>query len=382
LRFLVVSREFPPVVGGIGTLTRNLIEGLVRRGANGCVLTTASGAASRVPNGFSTVTVAAGARSKIQEAMALWFQICFLWRRDKPEYVLLMAWTVEGIACRLASLFFPIHYVVFVHGTDILRNSSRWRTRFLMKWVIDRADLVVANSRFTAAAISDVSAWREKVSVIHPAVSVGESTALELSEIEAQLNLAGRLVLFTAARLIRRKGQDRVISILPRLVHRFPGVVYVMTGNGPYKGELIERARQCGVSDRVKFLGDVSAKELDALHRRADVFVSPGFFDGGDVEGFGIAFVEAGARGTPVVAGRCGGIPEAVLDGVTGVLIDSANDNELYEALSRLLSDGELREKLGAAGRKRAEELAPARVAEDLLKELVGVKKRSRVLGS
>ena len=114
-------------------------------------------------------------------------------------------------------------------------------------------------------------------------------------------------------------------------------------------------ARELGVADRVRFLTDVPDRDLPALYNGAEVYLGVSRLMEQRVEGFGISLAEASACGVPVVAGRSGGIPEAVRDGETGVLVDAERPEAVAEALGRLLDDPALRARLGAAGRRAVE---------------------------
>jgi phosphatidylinositol alpha-1,6-mannosyltransferase len=115
-------------------------------------------------------------------------------------------------------------------------------------------------------------------------------------------------------------------------------------------------AHKLGVADRVRFLGEVSERDLPALYNLASVYVGPSRrAERLGVEGFGISLVEASACGLPVVAGQSGGIPDAVRDGETGFLIPPEDPAAIAGAVSRLLGDAELAGRIGAAGRRAVE---------------------------
>src|SRR5262249_14775190 len=131
-------------------------------------------------------------------------------------------------------------------------------------------------------------------------------------------------VILTVGSLVERKGQDMIIRALPLIANAVPGVSYLIVGDGPYKANLKTLVTSMGLQDRVVFTGRVSDEELPEFYALSDVFAMPSraCLDSNDVEGFGMVFLEAGATGKPVVAGRSGGIEDAVVDGVTGLLVD------------------------------------------------------------
>jgi len=167
--------------------------------------------------------------------------------------------------------------------------------------------------------------------------------------------LAG--VILTVGRLIERKGHDIVIRAMARLASEFPAARYVVVGDGPRGPYLRDLVASVALQDRVVFVGEVRKEDLPLYYQAADVFamVSRARERQGDVEGFGLVYLEAGACAKPVVAGRSGGVPDAVVDGVTGLLVSPESVEEVADALARLLRDRELAAKLGQAGRQRVE---------------------------
>jgi phosphatidylinositol alpha-1,6-mannosyltransferase len=142
------------------------------------------------------------------------------------------------------------------------------------------------------------------------------------------------------------KGHDVVIEALPLLLRRFPDLVYLVVGRGPERPALEERARRGGVASQVLFAGAVPADELAAHYALATLFVqlsrATSGYDG--LEGFGLTFLEAASHGVVSVAGRSGGVPEAIADGESGLLVSPADPADFAAAAGTLLSDpGELR---------------------------------------
>jgi len=148
-----------------------------------------------------------------------------------------------------------------------------------------------------------------------------------------------------------------VIRLLPRIAAIVPDVVYWIAGGGAEaeRHRLQDVAEAAGVADRIRFLGEVPDDDLPELYAASDVFVMLNrTMPDGDVEGFGIVFLEANACGKPVVGGRSGGAVEAVRDGQTGFLVPEGNDAAAVASIVRLLGDPDLRSRLGETGRRWA----------------------------
>ena len=180
-----------------------------------------------------------------------------------------------------------------------------------------------------------------------------------------------RRVILTIARLVERKGHDMIIRSLSEIAQAVPNVFYAIAGSGPHREALERLVASEGVGDRVQFLGFVPENDLASLYGAADLFamVSREIPDLGDVEGFGIVFLEANAAGTVVLAGRSGGIADAVEDGRSGILVDPESVSDIAAATARLLLSDRVASELINYGGERVRRhfdrrLAAARLLE------------------
>jgi len=165
-------------------------------------------------------------------------------------------------------------------------------------------------------------------------------------------------ILLTVGRLVPRKGCDLVLRSVAELAAEYPGLRYIVAGDGPERARLDGLAQELGIADRIRMLGDVDDLTKWAAYDLCDVFVSPTRLShSADWEGFGIVFLEAALSRRPAIGGRTGGTADAIVDGLTGVLVDPDQRGELSGAIRRLLSDAGLRARLG----RTAEQLARTR---------------------
>jgi phosphatidylinositol alpha-1,6-mannosyltransferase len=163
-------------------------------------------------------------------------------------------------------------------------------------------------------------------------------------------------VLLSVGRLQRRKGHDLMIEALG-LLSRHPqarSLRYVIVGDGQERSRLEAMVDERGVRQYVTFVGEVPGHQLPHYFAACDVFVLPNRIEQNDVEGFGIVFLEAAASGKPTIGGRSCGVPEAVADGVTGLLVEGTDAGELAATVASLINSEPLRRTLGHAGRARA----------------------------
>jgi phosphatidylinositol alpha-1,6-mannosyltransferase len=214
-----------------------------------------------------------------------------LWHR--PDIVFCGHLYMAPLAAVIARLC-KAKLIVQAHGIEAWPRPSR-----AVRWATERADLVLAVSRYTRAQVLSWAAIEpERVSVLPNTVS-GCFTPGDRREARRRFEIGDQRVLLTVGRLAaseRYKGHDRVIKALPALVAAGHDVLYLIAGDGDDRPRLEALARSAGVSNRVRFLGAVGGDDLPDLYRAADVFVMPS-----TGEGFGIAYLEAMACGTPAV---------------------------------------------------------------------------------
>jgi phosphatidylinositol alpha-1,6-mannosyltransferase len=265
-----------------------------------------------------------------------------------------------GLVCRILRMLIYFRYTVTIHAHEVVytgrgrRQSAKRLLRPLQIGVIDAADRVFAVSDFTRGALVAAGVAEARVTVMPNGVDLDELlSAGKDPDIVSRLGLAGRPSILTVARLDIHKGHDTVIRAMPEVLKRVPDAVYVIAGDGPMRRELVGLATAVGVSDHVVFTGNVPRPQILALYEACDVFVMISRIENGSAEGFGIVFLEAGAFSKPVVGGRSGGIPDAVADGRSGLLVDPSSPTEVALAVTRVLTDPELAARLGMQGYER-----------------------------
>lgn len=260
-----------------------------------------------------------------------------------------------GMAARLVGRLWRIPYVVYAHGEDVSGFEQR-SSLFsgIMKRIFMGASAVVCNSRNTADMVMQLGIPTERIVVAYPGVDTARFGVLPQAA-DGAASIPGP-VLLSVGYLIRQKGHETTIRALPQLVKEWPSLRYLIVGDGPEKSRLKSLAVELGVAANVRFLGRVPETQLLEAYRAADVFVQPSVVVDGVTEGYGIAFVEAGAAGLPVIGGRCGGVVEAVVDGVTGLLVTPGDESDFSRAVCSLLRDDDLRRRMGEAGWRLAQE--------------------------
>lgn len=252
-----------------------------------------------------------------------------------------------GTAAWIARRMGGLPYAVIVHGLDLRLAAAHPRKAWLARRVLKGAGIVIANSEHTAR---EIRAFVPGVvpRVITPGVEIGEHSSQSEARRRLALSTEAPLIL-AVARLVPRKGLDRLIEAMSSLP---PEVHLAIVGDGSDRERLQEMARP--LAERVRFVTQASDLDRDDWYSAADIFALPVREEGGDVEGFGIVFLEAAIHGLPAVAGRSGGAVEAILDGRTGLLVDPNEVEAIALALKFLLADPDRRIQMGRAAKERA----------------------------
>ena len=210
-------------------------------------------------------------------------------------------------------------------------------------------DRVVAISAAVHGVLQDAGVPLEKLAIVRSAVDAdGIATQCDRAAFRRAFDLPGRgAVLGMVAQFIPRKGHDLLLEALPAVLKRHPGVHVVLFGQVPLEVQERREAQRRGLAGCLRFAG--FRPDMEALYCALDLLVHPA-----REEGLGVALLQAGAAGVPVVACRAGGIIEVVVHGQTGLLVAPGDAPGLAEAIGRLVASPALRQAMGAAARQRA----------------------------
>lgn len=360
MKTLLVTFDYPPMVGGISTVFGTLWH---RAGNDESLILAPSGrgvAAFDADAPVRTVRFPAlpgsGFLAKLlnSASCAVWFTA--LAARHRPAFVIAGQIRRAGPLAFLWSRLTGKRFGLWVYGGETSPDfaGSQHLTRFLQR-VLRAADPVFTISPFTSRLMVEFGLPADRIVEIPLGVREDLHPAEKDPRYVARHRLDGKLVFVTIARLVERKGIDTTLQALARIDEELPPWRYLVVSDGPYRGELERLCARLGLQERVTFTGFVGEDEIPTYHNLADVFVMPNRAVRGaprsslSVEGFGMVFVDAAACGKPVIAGRSGGAVDAVADGVNGILVKPGDVDDLVGALLRLADPAE-RERLGRAG--------------------------------
>jgi phosphatidyl-myo-inositol dimannoside synthase len=361
LRVLLVSPDFPPAKGGIQRLMHGVVANASRLRAR--VLTLGSEGADefdraghldvrRVWNDRVDRRLAALALNACSTVEAL---------RFRPD-VIVSGHVVASLGALAMKRMLRVPLVQYVHADEF-----RVRARIAAA-AVRRAEAVVAVSTYARELSLSAGAPAERVHVIPPGIDGAAVSSKER---------APRPTLLTIATLLfRYKGHDVMLRALPLVRARVPDVQWVVIGEGPFRPALERGVEAYGLNGSVRLLGKVSDEDRDAWLDRAHLFCMPSRLPTAGVggEGYGIAYLEAAARGLPAIGGDVAGAKDAIAHGETGLLVEPRDHLQLADALTGLLLDPKRVERMGEAARWRASQQSWTRIAaevEDLLMRLV-----------
>jgi phosphatidylinositol alpha-1,6-mannosyltransferase len=359
---MVFSVDYKPQPGGIAEHAHKVAIHLHRAGTPVCVLAPRRDGWRAFDRAQPFATYRVPAIPGLD--LVLYFLSgLFLIRRHRVDIVYCATSHPCALISRMLRWAIRLRFTVTVHAHEVVYSGRSRRAalkrmlRPLQIGVLRSADRVFAVSSFTRDALVKNGVPQAQTALLMNGVDARElDEAPKDTSILDILGIEGRPIILTVARLDIHKGHDVVIKALPSILAGVPDAVYVIVGDGPMRRSLEELSRSCGVSDHVVFVGYVSRAQTLALFAACRVFVMMSRIQNGSTEGFGIVFLEAGVFSKPVVGGRSGGVPDAIVDGETGFLVDPLDEAGVAASVLKLLTNPGLAARMGVAGSRRARE--------------------------
>lgn len=357
MKILIPTVDYPPIEGGISTVALNLSRTLAARGHDVTVV---------APDledmtAFDTAEPVRVVRFPGYDRG--WLRLIPFLRTAWPEAkeadaILAINIAYGGPLAWFVHRRFGTPYVCFAYAYEFLKFERAWPVAAFFRRVYARAQTTIAISTFTRHMLRKFGVDNATMTLALPgapaAHDVGNKAVRALRE---DLHLEDHAFVFSVGRLIPRKGHHTLVSAWPRVLEACPNTHLVVAGRGPELDRCRARAHGLGIEAFVHFLGYVDDDTCAALYHECTLFaLATDDADGGQVEGFGLVFAEAAAYGKASVAGRSGGVPDAVLHEETGLLVPPGDVDATADAIIRLLQDTPLRERLGEAARKRVME--------------------------
>lgn len=355
-KILIITLEFPPTIGGIATYVHDLAASL----QNNQVVVLA-------PEAKDAKDWDALQRYKIIRKKMLFSP--FIWPRWIKLYFLVKNIVkTEKIDILMIHHALPVGYVgiilrkrlpflLFSHGTDIVAGSrTKWK-KLMMAKVVESAEQIIFNSvSLRTRFLNMFPGYEEKSLTLYPCPEHIFFTPPDASAVESlrdKYALRGKQVLLTISRITAGKGFMHLVRMMPEILQKNPNLVWLIVGDGNQRTEMMKEIQQLYLQNIVRYVGQVPHADLPAFYAVADLFVLLTHPEGGTEEGLGLVFLEAGAAGLPIVAGKSGGVDEGVHHGETGYVFDVLTEQlEIMQAILALLADAKKRLDMGVKGKE------------------------------
>jgi O-antigen/teichoic acid export membrane protein/glycosyltransferase involved in cell wall biosynthesis len=296
-------------------------------------------------------------------------QVKGLLKRERPVLIVMGHLDMKLYPLVLYMLENRLPYGLIAHDAEIYFSAHRLNDRVRRGMVVKGAKWIAANSRHTKSLVEAWGVAPERIKIIHPPLS---EQAINLAHGLPRASGNGVYRLVTIARIVQNKGIDIVLRALKILDRNHVPYRYIVAGDGQERASLERLAIELGLQEKVHFAGLISEEDKWHLLQSSDVFVMPSRVNPRlQHEGFGISFLEAAACGIPAIGSTAGGIPDAVVDGATGILVGPESPEKLAEALMFLYRNPEKRDEMGKAGMERARiQFSPRAVAAHFQQEI------------
>ena len=327
--YLIVTRSFPPEVGGM----QNLMWGLARSLSKYNLIKVYADHQEGYEKfdkkvSFSIERVGGAKLLKKYRKSGLINE--FLKNNKKVECIIADHWkSLELIKTSKKK-------ICLIHSKEINHEKgSRLNKRVLN--VLNNVDYVVSNSNYTKELATNIGVSPNKINVINCGVDpVEKIDPKALNEAEKMLkNRKPRLI--TVSRFDKRKNHEKIVMALRNLKEKYPDIIYTCIGYGDEEENIKKLVNELGLNKQVLFLKNISQDLNKALVTKSNIFVMPSIIYKKSVEGFGIAYVEAAQHGVPSIGGKDGGASDAIIHDKTGLIVDGNNLDEIYSAIINLL---------------------------------------------
>jgi phosphatidylinositol alpha-1,6-mannosyltransferase len=377
-KILLLSFEMPPyVVGGIGTVAFEKIKGFKDLGYEVIVIAPKDNRNFDLDIRYYGIEIENNLK-KTMQMLKYSIKIC---KKEKIDFIYCLTGTYTGIVGLLINIFFKIPYFTMAHGNEFIRFQKRFFIKKIINLVYKNSKKVFAVSKFTKNKLLEFGVNESKVKVCYNGVNLKKYH--QISEIEKEtyrekLNiLKDKFILLTVSRLDERKNHIGVINAIEKLKEEnlivYEKLIYLIGGKGKQFDILKDYIKDKEIEKKVKLLGYVKDEDVNKLYNIASLFVMPNIYieEDGNVEGFGLVFLEAGATKLTSIGGEVGGSAEAIDNNVNGYVIDGRDINEIKNKIIYLVEHKETLDKLSENALNKAKEYSWENVIKNINEEIL-----------
>ncbi len=356
MKILIITKDFPPKVGGIPTYTFNIARHWPDSSANVLVLT----ANDRLAKDFD----AKQQFKIIRSGFNRWLMLFEIWQIIKQKNVDLIhlhgVYHQSWLAGYFIKKIIKIDYRLFLHSIDFnYLKKNNWRKNKILKLSVLAKEIVVNSQYLKDQFNRQFENFTKPIKIVYPCPSEHffvEIAAGAIDDLRAKLALEGKKVMLTVARLAEGKGFPRLIHILPKVLAKVPNLVWIIIGDGPKRQLFIDLIAKNNLQNIIRYLGVVPNEDLLKYYKLADLFVLLTHPDAEAEEDWATVFMESSACGRSILAGQVGGVEEGVKHMRTGLIVDVNNEQAVTNNLIELLKNKEYAKQMGGQGREWVKE--------------------------
>jgi len=359
MKILVITLEYPPQIGGIASYVYNFAMHLSAGDVVVYAPTQSGDEEFDAKNKWKTYRRQPYWPLVWPHWLRVFLQIARIVKQEKITEIHLHQVLPLAYVALILNKFWHVPYTIFLHGSDVyFASRNRWKLN-KFRWVCKRAKNIVVNSVFFKKQLENlVDTSSQKVTVVYPCPAdlfFALPPAIEkIEHLRQTLALTGKKVIVSVARLVERKGHALFLNSFIKILQAVPNAVWLIVGEGEEKKYLTSLVEKYNLQGVVRFLSAVPMEELPVYYYLSDLFLLLTHKDKDGVEeAWGTVFLEASACGLPIVAGRSGGVDEAVENLVSGIIVDVNFPDVIVKTVVDLLKNEGYAKQLGISGRER-----------------------------
>jgi phosphatidyl-myo-inositol dimannoside synthase len=333
--FLIVTRTFPPVVGGMQSLMGGLSESLLDHGPVKVI--TYEYQNSNIYDNKSSINIERVKGIKIFRKFRK-ANLTNNFISENPNIRALIADHWKSLELVKAEYFKKIKTFCLLHSKEINHEVGSSLNKRLIRST-NNADYIIANSNFTKELAIKVGIDKSKINIIFPGIQRPKKIE-NILKIKAEKIFENSFPkIITVARLDKRKGHDKILMLIKNLKIKFPKIKYVSIGLGKEEDNLLKLTKELDIEKEVIFLKNIDSDLKMALITQANLFLMPSRIEKKSVEGFGISFMEAASCGVGSIGGKDGGASDAIVNNKTGLICDGNDLNSIYDSVVNFFSN-------------------------------------------
>ena len=367
--FLIVTRNFPPDIGGMQVLMGGLSESLLEHGPVKVFANDSPNSEIYDKKSSMNIQRIKGIKlfKKYRKASLV---NQFISENSNIRAIFFDHW--KSLELVNKNYLTKTKTFCLIHSKEINHAAGSWLNKRLIK-SLNKANYIISNSNFTRELAIKVGINKTKINIINPGIN--KPITIENSYLKEAKNYYKKFNSFdetfpkiiTVARLEKRKNHEKILMTIKNLQIKFPAVKYISIGDGDEKKNLLKLKNELGLNDDVAFLNNITEKLKLSLIASSNLFLMPSIIDKKSVEGFGISFMEAASYGVASIGGKDGGASDAILHNKTGLICDGNDLNSIYGSVIEFFNNEKFIQ-LGKAAQKFSENFHWSKIVKNYIK--------------